>query len=557
MMAAAHEAFWPPGLPKDVPLPDTSLYFNLEVTAARYPAKPATIFYGAVLSYGELLRQVDQLAGYLQQCCGVGQGDRVLLYSQNAPQFIIGYYAVLRAGGVVVPANPMSITAELRHYLLDSGARTALVARELLERILPLQQDGTVEHVVVHTYSDYLDSDADIPAPEAVTRTHEAVHLPRVTDWNAALARELAPGERKPTADDLAVLAYTSGTTGQPKGCVHSHRTVLSAVASSQLWRQGHPASTTLAVAPLFHFLGMQGGMNNPIYNGASIALLQRWDRDAALQLIERSRVYSWSAPPAMIVDFFANPAIREHDISSLQVLMGGGAAMPEAVSRRLKDDYGIRFNEAYGLTETAAFILGNPLHRGKRQCLGVPTFGVDARIVDPATLEELPQGEVGELILAGPQVMLRYWNNEQATASAFIERAGRRFLRTGDLACVDEEGYFFMKDRLKRMINVSGYKVWPAEVENIMYGHPAIHEACVIGMPDARQGESVKVVAVLRPEQQGQVSEQDIIAWCREHMAAYKVPRVVEFADSLPKSATGKVQWRELQEAERSRSAP
>lgn len=555
-MSAPHLAFWPPGLPTEMHFPETSLYYNLEVSADRYPHKPAIVFYGSVLRYGELRRQVDCLAGYLQAQCKVKRGDRVLLFSQNAPQFVIAYYAVLRAGGVVVPANPMSVTAELEYYLQDSGAKTALVARELLERILPLRERGAVEHVIVHSYSDYLDGDADIPAPTAVTERHEPVDHPGVTDWHDALERDLAPTAPKPGADDLAVLAYTSGTTGHPKGCVHSHRTVLSAVASAQLWRHGHPASTTLAVAPLFHFLGMQGGMNNPIYNGATIALLQRWDRDAALLLMERCRVYSWSAPPAMIVDFFANPAVGEHDISSLQVLMGGGAAMPEAVSRRLLDDYGLRFNEAYGLTETAAFILGNPLHRGKRQCLGIPTFGVDARIVDPTTLEELPPGEVGELILAGPQVMLRYWNNAAATDAAFVERDGKRFLRTGDLARVDEEGYFFMTDRLKRMINVSGYKVWPAEVENIMYGHPAIHEACVIGMPDSRQGESVKAVVVLRPGREGQVSEQDIIAWCREHMAAYKVPRAVEFADSLPKSATGKIQWRELQEAERSRSA-
>lgn len=203
-------------------------------------------------------------------------------------------------------------------------------------------------------------------------------------------------------------------------------------------------------------------------------------------------------------------------------------------------------------MTETASFLHANPPARGKRQCLGMPTQGVDSRIVDPVTFEELPPGETGELVTRGAQVMKGYWRNPEADREAFIEIGGQRFFRTGDLASMDEEGYFFLRDRLKRMINASGYKVWPTEVENAMYEHPAIHEACVIAVPDGKRGESVKALVVLKPAQRGLVGEEEIVAWCRERMAVYKAPRVVEFLDRLPKSGTGKILWRELQEAHR-----
>jgi fatty-acyl-CoA synthase len=218
-------------------------------------------------------------------------------------------------------------------------------------------------------------------------------------------------------------------------------------------------------------------------------------------------------------------------------------------VATMMQQRHGITYNEGYGLTETASFLQANPLARGKRQCLGIPAQGVDTRIVDPVTLQELPQGEVGELVTHAPQVMTGYWRNPEADRQAFFELDGKRFFRTGDLASVDEEGYFFMRDRLKRMINTSGYKVWPAEVENMMYEHPAIHEACVIGVPDAKQGEAVMALVSLKPGLRGEVCEQDIVAWARERMAVYKAPRIVRFVDSLPKSGTGKILWRELQE--------
>ncbi|WP_166262050.1 long-chain-fatty-acid--CoA ligase [Marinobacter salicampi] len=553
-MTSGSGKYWPKGLPETLDVPKTSLYYNLEVAAKRYPSKPAIVFYGFTLTYGEFLEQVESMAGYLQQACGVKPGDRVALYSQNCPQFMIGYYAILRAQAVVVPVNPMNLEDELRYCVADSGARTLLAAQELNEYACPLLNAGDIDHLILHAYSDYLPTRLDMQVPAAVSAPRLALGDTKLTLWQDALARELAPAAFDGKCDDLSVIAYTSGTTGQPKGCVHSHVTVMASVAASTVWRGGSPAFSCLAIAPLFHFLGMQGGMNVPIYNGSTVIVMQRWDREAALLLVERYRVNMWSAPPSMIVDFFSNPALGDHDISSLFRLMGGGAAMPEAISRKLKEEFGISYNEAYGLTETAAFILGNPVERGKRQCLGIASFGVDARIVDPAILEEMPEGETGEIILHGPQVMLEYWGNPEANAKTFLERDGKRFLRTGDLGYMDVEGYIFMVDRLKRMINASGFKVWPAEVESIMYGHPDIQEACVIGVPDEKRGETANALVVLKADASSAVSGEDILAWCKQKMAAYKVPTAVELVDQLPKSASGKIMWLELQQQARKR---
>jgi fatty-acyl-CoA synthase len=253
-----------------------------------------------------------------------------------------------------------------------------------------------------------------------------------------------------------------------------------------------------------------------------------------------------------MIIDLLASPHLASFDLGSLKYLSGGGAAMPQAVAERLQAEFGLTFAEGYGLTETAAPSHANPPERAKLQCLGIPIFGVDSRVVDPVTLQEMPVGEVGEIVTHGPMVFQGYWRHPEATQAAFVEIEGRRFFRTGDLGRMDDEGYFFITDRLKRMINASGFKVWPAEVEALLYRHPAVQEACVISARDAYRGETVKAVVVLRAEARGVTREQDIVDWARDHMAAYKAPRLVSFADSLPKSGAGKVLWRVLQEQER-----
>jgi fatty-acyl-CoA synthase len=452
----------------------------------------------------------------------------------------------------------MCTPSEIRYYLQDSGARVAMVAQELLPQVLPLLQPhaaDALQAVLVYAYSEGLPAQpASDEVPDVVLAPPQWAGAPGLHGLEHAIALALPAPAEQPRSDDLCVLPYTSGTTGHPKGCMHTHATVLASNMASQVWRGLHMDSVFLAVAPLFHMLGMQGGLNVPITLGATVVMLPRWHAGAAARLIEQHRITTWSAPPAMLIDFFANPAAAQRDLSSLAVLSGGGAAMPESVANVLQERFGIAYNEAYGMTETASFLLGNPPARGKRQCLGVITPGVDARIVDPETLRELPVGEVGELVTRGAQLMRGYWQNEQANQSSFFELDGQTFFRTGDLASVDEEGYFFMRDRLKRMVNVSGFKVWPAEVENTLYEHPAVHEACVIAVPDDKRGENVMALLVLKPAFKGQVTEQDVIDWSREHMAAYKTPRIVRFMEALPKSGTGKILWRQLQEQEHAR---
>lgn len=538
-------------------VPETTIFENLEYSARRFPGKTAIQFYGNAISYAALLEEVERLAGYLQHACGVGRGDRVVLFSQNSPQFIAAYFAILRADAVVVPANAMLLEDELRHIVTDSGAVAAFAASELTGQIAPLIGTTPLRHVIVHSYGDALTEadrtgDADgLAIPDWARQCAGTAPLPTgAVPWLAAVAAAHQPAPHRSTPDDLCMLPYTSGTTGAPKACMHTHRTVMASVAGSQLWRRSHAESSFLAVAPMFHLLGLQNGINAPIYVGGTIVLLPRWDRRTAAALIARHRVTFWAAPPPMLVEFFAQPDIASFDLSSLNCVVGGGAAIPERTARLMKERYGLTFVEGYGLTETASFLIANPLAAPRTGHLGVATYGVDARVIDPATFEELPTGEMGEIAVHGAQVMLGYWNKPDADADSFIVIDGKRFFRTGDLASVDADGYFVMRDRLKRMVNASGYKVWPAEVEAILHTHPAILESCVIAARDPHRGETVKAVIALRPGTDA-VGEDDILAWCRTKLATYKTPRIVQIVDRLPRSATGKIAWRELQEQE------
>ena len=557
--APLHLRHWPPGLPWHLDLPATSLSYNLEVTAKRFPDRPAVIFYDSVLTYGELQRQVDAIAGWLQRHCGVARGDRVLLDFQNSPQFVVGYYAILRADAFVVPVNPMLKTDELRHYVVDSGASTVLCAQDSWTWIAPLlcgEPDGiaTLQHALVGAYADALTAETDLVLPDFVRAPLAVEGTDRITRWNDAIEQGLAPGPALAGPDDWCVMPYTSGTTGKPKGCVHTHRSVMHVMYFGAMWGQVRPDTVSLGVVPMFHVTGMQA-MNSLIYGGGANVVLPRWDRHLAAEAIARNRVTNWTCIPTMIIDLFANPRIAEYDLSSITYLSGGGAAMPEAIAQKVKTLWGLDFIEGYGLSETIAASHSNPPLRTKKQCLGIPICDTDSRIIDPDTLVEQPQGATGEIVTHGPGVFQGYWNDPDKTRAAFIEHDGKTFFRTGDLGRIDEDGYFFMVDRLKRMINASGFKVWPAEVEAMLYQHPLVQEACIIGTYDPYRGETVKAMIVARDGARTPETADAIVEWAREHMAAYKIPRVVEFVDALPKSGTGKVMWRALQEAENAKT--
>lgn len=557
-----HHRFWPRRLPLSITPPATSLWDNLQTSARRYPDKAALVFFGRRLSYAQLLHQAERLAAYLHKL-GVQKGDRVLLNMQNCPQLVVAHFAILRANAVVVPVNPMNLAEELKHYITDPDARVAITTADLAGQLAQandaLAPSLRLAHVVLSHISDAFDADtsgADAPpaqwsdwllARHAAPETAGA----QVHDWSSALEHNLPLPPLAVGPADLAILPYTSGTTGLPKGCMHTHASIMHNAVASNLWGNGSPENIVLAVVPMFHITGMVSLMHTSIRGSATLILMPRWDRELAGRLISSWRVTHWTNIPTMVIDLMASPNFEQFDLSSLVYIGGGGAAMPQAVAQRLFEQFGLRYIEGYGLTETAAPSHSNPPDAPKQQCLGIPFMSTDARVIDPETLAELGVGEQGEIIMHGPEIFQGYWKRPDATAAAFITLDGKRFFRSGDLGHVDQDGYFFLTDRLKRMINASGFKVWPAEVEALMFRHPAIQEACIIATRDSYRGESVKAVVVLRPAHRDQLSEAELIGWCRENMAVYKVPRSVQFVDALPKSGSGKVMWRALQEAE------
>jgi fatty-acyl-CoA synthase len=550
--ARAHHKFWPARVPHAIEPPAVGLHDNLLVNARRFPQRPALIFLGQTTTYAELAAQVQRLAGWFAQR-GIAKGDRVLVDLQNCPQLVISHYALLSLGVVLVPVNPMCRAAEIKHLIDDSGAVFAVTSadltaewlaagmradRLLVTRLAEVLPGGRTDGAGLPPgWADWLNTDIALPAG--------------ATPWAEAMACTTPPPVVDVGADDLALLPYTSGTTGHPKGCMHKHRSLQHNVYAGGLWSNACHEDVVLGVVPMFHITGMVVVLHGTLACGAALVLMPRWQREYAARLIATHRVTRWTNIPTMVIDLLASPEVESFDLSSMISIGGGGAAMPQAIAERLWNRFGLRYMEGYGLTETAAPSHSNPYDAPKQQCLGVPYMSCDARVVDPDTLRELPVGESGEIIIHGPMVFDGYWGRPDATAAAFIEFEGKRFFRSGDIGYVDADGYFFMTDRLKRMINASGFKVWPSEVENLMHAHPGIAEACIISAPDTYRGETVKAVVVRRAGHES-LTEAELRDWCRAHMAAYKVPAMVEFVNSLPKSGAGKVMWRALQEREK-----
>ena len=412
---------------------------------------------------------------------------------------------------MVVPVGPMNLVEELRHYIDDSDARVAITEKDIAPRFAGLP----LEHLL--TTSE-------------VTTTAQP-----------------SPSVSQP--DDLCMMPYTSGSTGKPKGCMHTHATILHNVAGACAWKHIDENTVALATAPFFHVTGLIHSFFSAICAGGTMVIQRRWDPQEAARLVERYRCTHWDNVPTMVVDLLSHPKALQHDLSSLKWIFGGGAAMPEAIAQKLFDLCGVRYIEGYGLTETISQTHINPPQKPKKQCLGIPTFDTESLVVDPVTFEVLPMETQGEIVVRGPQVFTGYWKNEKAYEESWCEVGGKRYFRTGDLGRTDEDGYFYISDRLKRMINAAGMKVWPAEVEAMMYRHPAIKECCIIASPDQRRGETVKAVVVLKPGVSA--TESEIIEWSRTQMAAYKVPRKLEFIDALPRTGSGKLMWRTLQEKE------
>jgi len=550
-MPPSHFRFWPKDLPRHLTPADTTLHARFAEAAQRAPDRPVSVFFGGVLSYAQARQAIERLAGFLQAECVVAPGDRVLIDLQSSPQFLIALYAVMRADAVAVPVSPMCVERELAGYVEDCGARVAIVGQENWPQIEGLVGRTPLARVIVAAYHDAIAPENDLPLPEAVARPRESIGADGVTLWTQALAAGNAAPTSRSAVDSLCLLPYTSGSTGKPKGCMHSHATVMHNVAGAALWERMHGRAVSLATAPMFHVTGLIHSLLATVEVGGTMVIQPRWDPLTAARLIERHRCTHWANVPTMVVDLLSHPEALRHDVASLECVFGGGASMPEAIAQKLFERCGIAYMEGYGMTETISQTHSNPADHPKKQCLGIPVFDTESLVVDPETLRVLAPGDAGEIVVRGPQLLRGYWGNEKAFRESWAEIEGKSFFRTGDLGRMDEDGYFFIADRLKRMINAAGFKVWPAEVESTMYRHPAIQECCVIAAPDARRGETVKAVVALKPEHRGNVKAEDIVAWAHGEMAAYKVPRLVEFVDALPRSGSGKIQWRALQEKE------
>ena len=547
-MNERHFAHWPRRLPRSLAYPRVPLFELAETSARRYPDRTAMIFYGRKISHGEYWQTVERLAGALARL-GVEKGDRVALYLQNTPHFAIGFMGILRANAVVVPLNPMLTGEEAAGLLADSGAKVLITTADLYPKAETACQQAGVEKIIVGNAADYLPQEPELDVPAGM---EEAAPVPEdAIGWNGFLENAPAAPPVQVTAGDLALLPFTAGSTGVPKGCRHTHATVLTNVWGSIFWSTATPSSVMLAALPFFHVTGLIHSFLAPVAIGGTFVIMTRWNRATALDAIERYGVTSWANITTMVIDLLAAPDIDDRDLSSLVFVGGGGAPLPAAVGERLEQKTGLVYAEGYGLTETISQTHWNPPDAPRLGSIGIPVFDVDARIVDVTGEAELPVGEQGEIVVSGPQVFEGYWNKPEETEAVFFELDGKRFFRTGDIARMDEDGFFHIVDRKKRMINAAGFKVWPAEVEAILYRHPAVLEACVVGVPDPVRVENVKAFIVRRPGHED-VTAEAIIEWAKGQMAAYKYPRLIQFVESLPKSGAGKIQWRKLQEQER-----
>ena len=513
--------------------------------------RPALVFFGKKTSYRELFNATLSLAASLQEM-GVEKGTRVALLLPNCPVYPMVYYALLKIGAIVVQLNPMYTSYELNQLLEDSGARLAVTLDILGVKFQEALDQGLVDRIIVANMKDFLPFPLNLLFPLKVRkepRLDQARYGDRLVDFSPLIKTsrtprsvEIDPGE------DVAVFQYTGGTTGLSKAAMLTHSNLVANTIQTRAWsyRSKEGREVVMCVLPFFHVYGMTAGMNVGFYMGSTLILVPRFDVKEVVKLIGKYKVTMFPGVPTIYVAINQYAAQHKLDLSSVEVCISGGAPLPVEVAQEFERITGGKVVEGYGLSEASPVTHANPIW-GKRKfgSIGIPFPDTDARIVDPETGEELPLGEVGELAVRGPQVMKGYWNRPEETAKAL--RNG--WLHTGDMAKMDEEGYFYIVDRKKDMIISGGFNIYPREVEEVLYEHPKILEAAVIGVPHEYKGEAVKADIVLK---KGEVlSKEEVIAFCEERLAHYKVPKEVEFVSDLPKSMIGKVLRRELKEKE------
>lgn len=536
---------WDPEVPKSFE-PEKSLPEYLRDTAVSVPNRVAISFYGYDMSYKELDEAVDRFAVGLADL-GVKGGDRVALYMENCPQFAISYFGILRAGGIVVSLNPMFKHVELEYELNDSGAETLVALDVLYTEVAKIKDWVKVKNVILTSLRDYLPGKPTLPLPSEAEQPKLA--FPGTLDFLGLLRQSSAEPLRRliNLKEDLALLQYTGGTTGLPKGAMLTHYSLAYADVATALWFKYTKNDVHLGVAPFFHVMGMIH-MGAQLLSGGQVVILARFSPEAAAKAVSQYRCTSFVTAPTALIALLGWPDIKQYDLSSLRALISGGASIPLEIQKRVKElaPKAVR-GEGYGLTETLAQGgLLTPFHRYKAGFVGIPNIGADMKIADLETgSKEVAPNEEGEILIKGPTVMRGYWNKPKETSEAL--RDG--WVCTGDIGIMDEEGYVCVVGRKKELILCSGFNVFPAEVEDLLYKYPAVAEAAVIGVPDPYRGETPKAFIVLKPEYKGKIKEDEIIEWCKENMAAYKRPHVIEFRDELPKSGAGKILRRVLAE--------
>ena len=519
-----------------------------QATAERAPDRPLIHYFDATLSVADVDRQSDALAAALLER-GFRTGDRLAVYLQNVPQFVIAMVATWKAGGIMVSINPMNKDRELRLLLDDSGAR-ALITHEALyaEVAAGVVPDTDVDIVITTSELDYLD---DVPALlEGVQRTraegtHDLLELVREHEGQRPDPVAFRP-------DDVAFLTYTSGTTGPPKGAMNTHGNVVFNSQTYRDWCELGEGDVCLAVAPLFHITGLIGHIGVGLLTPLPLVLSYRFDPGTTADLVQRWKATFTVASITVFIALMNDRSVTPDKLATLTKVYSGGAPVAPSVAQAWEERFGSPILIAYGLTETNSPSHFTPLHNRSpvdpnsgALSIGVPVFNTVVRILGEDG-EELPTGEVGELATSGPQVVPGYWDKPEETEHAFA--AGE--LRTGDVGFMDDRGWFYLVDRKKDQINAAGYKVWPREVEDVLYEHPAVREAAVVGVPDEYRGETVKAFVSFKEDASAEPDE--LVAFCKERMAAYKYPRQVEVLAELPKTVTGKILRRELRDRER-----
>lgn len=553
--------FYQPGVPAELDIPAQPLTWLLDNAVKHYASRAAILYFGNRLTYAQLSTLANRFAVGLQKL-GIAKGDRVAVALPNIPQYLIAYFGVLRAGAVAVPTNPLYTEREMQHQLADSGARAIVMMDDFYPTVRAVRVSTSLEYVILTSPADYLPPLLRTLYP--LSQRGAKHQEPRLTDKerredpmlrsmgdmlqsHARTGVELFDLHVSLSSADLAVLQYTGGTTGLSKGAMLSHHNLLSNAFQARYWtpelHEGNEIS--LCVAPFFHSYGATVGMNLAILAGATMLLLPRFTTKEVVQNIRKYRPTLFPGIPTMYLAIMREVGTHTEQLRSIKYCISGAAPLPAKIQEDFEAITGGKLVEGYGLSEASPVTHCNPLDEHCRNgTIGLPIPNVEAAIFDSKTGKKLPPGEVGEIMVKGPNIMQGYWNRPEDTSAIFFDG----WMHTGDLGKMDEDGYFSVVERAKDLIVASGFNVYPREVEEVLFQHPAIQEAAVAGAPDEYRGETVAAFIILKPGIPAtEETKQDIVAYCKKNLTGYKVPKIIEFRETLPKSIIGKVLRREL----------